>query len=59
MEEKLRTITHSYSGRGMHLQQQGSMPSTAFKVVAYAIILLLLALLVYIIMAGASIEPAP
>lgn len=58
VEEKLRTIAHSYNGSGIHLQQHGTMPSTAFKVVAYTVIALLLALLVYIIIAGNSIQPA-
>lgn len=56
VEDKLRTISHSYNG-GMHLHQHGTMPSTTFKVIAYAVIALLLALLVYLIVAGASIEP--
>lgn len=58
VEDKLRTISHSYSGSGIHLQQHGTMPSTAFKVVAYTVIAVLLALLVYIIIAGNSIQPA-
>ncbi len=58
VEEKLRTIAHNYNGSGIHLQQHGTMPSTAFKVVAYTVIALLLALLVYIIIAGNSIQPA-
>ncbi len=58
MEDKLRTIGHRYDGSGMHLQQRGAMPSTAFKIVAYMVIAVLLALLVYIIMAGINIEPA-
>lgn len=60
VEDKLRTISHSYTGGGgLHLHQHGTMPSTAFKVVAYAVILLLLALLVYIISEGLNIEPLP
>ena len=55
MEDKLRTIGHRYDG-GIHLHQHGTMPSTAFKVVAYAVIAILLALLVYLIYAGASID---
>ncbi len=57
MEDKLRTIGHRYDG-GIRLHQHGTMPSTSFKVIAYAVIALLLALLVYLIIAGASIEPA-
>ncbi len=56
VEDKLRTMTRHYSSAHPHLHQNGTMPSTAFKVVAYVIIALLLALLVYIIIAGASIE---
>ena len=59
VQDNLRTISHSYNGSGMHLQQHGSKPSVAFKVVAYTVIAVLLALLVYIINAGLSIEPMP
>ena len=41
-----------------HLHQNGTMPSTAFKVFAYIVIALLLILLAYIIYAGMSLEPA-
>ena len=34
------------------------MPGTFFKIVAYTVIVLLLILLVFIIVAGANIEPA-
>ena len=55
VEEKLRTMTHSYRGM-QHRMDKDDKPSTAFKVIAYAVILLLLALLVYIIYLGLSIE---
>ena len=56
VEEKLRTMTHSY--RSMHPQMHlnDDKPSTAFKIFAYIIIALLLALLAYIIYSGLSIE---
>lgn len=57
VEDKLRTIAHRYDSGGLHLHQHGTMPSTAFKVVAYSLIILLLALLVYLIVAGLNIEP--
>ena len=57
LEDKLRTINHHYSIAHPHPQQHGTMPGTAFKIVAYTVIGLLLALLVYIIYAGLSIEP--
>ena len=56
VEEKLRSIGRRYNSSGMHLQQHGTMPTTAFKVVAYLIIALLLVLLVYIIIAGIRID---
>lgn len=58
VEDKLRTMSHHYNGSGVRLHQNGSMPSLAFKVIAYTVIALLLALLVYIIIAGNSIEAA-
>ena len=57
VEEKLRTMSRHYTSEHPRLHQNGTMPGTAFKVIAYAIIVLLLALLVYIIIAGLSLEP--
>ena len=56
VEDKLRTVARHYTGAHPHLHQNGTQPGTAFKIIAYTIIALLLALLVYIIIAGASIE---
>lgn len=56
VEDKLRTMSHHYNSSGMRLHQNGTMPSRTFKVIAYAVIALLLALLVYIIIAGSRIE---
>lgn len=56
VEDKLRSMTHHYTNMHPHLQQRGTMPSRTFKIIAYTIIALLLILLVYIIIAGASIE---
>lgn len=56
VEDKLRTMSRHYNGAHPRLHQNGTMPSRTFKLVAYAIIALLLALLVYIIIAGLSIE---
>lgn len=58
VEDKLRSIARHYSDSGMRLQQHGTMPSATFRIVAYSIIVLLVALLIYIIIAGNSIEPA-
>ena len=58
VEDKLRTITQHYSVAHPHPQQHGTMPGTTFKIVAYTVIALLLILLVYIIIAGLSIEPS-
>jgi hypothetical protein len=58
VEDKLRTMSHRYKSTHPQLHQNGTMPSTTFKIVAYVIIALLLALLIYIIIVGASIEPA-
>ena len=58
VEDKLRTIAHHYSVTRPHPHQQDTMPSQTFKIVAYAIIALLVFLLVYIIFAGLSIEPS-
>ena len=56
VEDKLRTMSRHYNGAHPRLHQNGTMPSRTFKVVAYAVITLLLALLVYIIVAGLSID---
>ncbi|MBQ6166424.1 MAG: zinc-ribbon domain-containing protein [Muribaculaceae bacterium] len=57
VEEKLRTVSRHYTSVHPRLHQNGTMPGTAFKVIAYIIIALLLALLVFIIIAGNSLEP--
>ncbi len=56
VENKLRSLTPHYNSMHPRLHQHGTMPSTSFKIVAYLIIALLLALLVYIIIAGSNIE---
>jgi len=56
VEEKLRTMSHHYTSVHPHLHQNGTMPGTAFKVVAYIVIALLLALLGLIIYAGNTLE---
>lgn len=58
VEDKLRTMSHHYNSSGVRIHQNGTMPGRTFKVIAYAVIALLLALLVYIIIAGANIETA-
>ncbi len=58
VENSLRTIPRQYSSMHPQLHQHGTMPSTRFKIFAYAVIALLLALLVFIIIAGSSIEPS-
>lgn len=58
VEEKLRTVSRHYTSVHPRLRQNGTMPGTAFKVIAYAIIALLLILLVFIIIAGNALEPA-
>ena len=55
---KLRTIPRQYSSMHPQLHQHGTKPSRGFKIFAYTVIALLLALLVYIIIAGLSIEPS-
>lgn len=57
VEEKLRTIKH-YNSTSIHgqLHQRGSKASPLFKVVAYTIIVALIAILVAIIYAGNQIE---
>lgn len=56
VEDKLRTVTHHYSSVHPRLHQNGTMPSTGFKVFAYIVIALLLILLVFIIIEGLNIE---
>ena len=55
VETKLRSMAPHYSS-GPFRHENDSKPGILFKVFAYTTILLLLALLVYIIYAGASIE---
>ena len=57
VEDKLRNVPRQYSSVHPRLHQNGTMPGTLFKVVAYTIIIALIALLIYIIAAGLSIEP--
>ena len=57
-EDKLRNVPRQYSSVHPRLHQNGTMPGPLFKFVAYTIIIALIALLIYIIIAGASIEPA-
>ena len=57
VEEKLRTVSRHYTQVHPQLRQNGTMPGTAFKVVAYAVIAILLILLVLIIIAGNALEP--
>ena len=56
VEDKLRSMAPHYSSVHPHIRQNGTKPGLAFKLFAYTAIVLLLALLVYIIIAGASIE---
>lgn len=58
VEDKLRNVPRQYSSVHPRLHQNGTMPGPLFKFVAYTIIIALIALLIYIIIAGASIEPA-
>lgn len=59
VEDKLRTISRHYNnGPRPHLHQNGTMPSRSFKIMAYAVIAILLILLACIIIAGLNIEPA-
>ncbi|MBR5726416.1 MAG: zinc-ribbon domain-containing protein [Muribaculaceae bacterium] len=58
VEDKLRTVSRQYNSVHPRLHQNGTMPGTLFKVVAYTIIFALLALLIYIIVAGINIEPS-
>ena len=56
VEDNLRTMTHHYNTMRPHLHQNGTMPSKAFKIVAYLLIAILLIVLVYIIIAGLAID---
>jgi len=56
VQDKLRSMAPHYSDMHPRLHQNGTMPGTAFKIFAYAAIIILLALLAYIIFAGASID---
>lgn len=56
VEDKLRSINHHYTTMRPHLHQHGTKPGRTFKIIAYALIALLLILLACIIIAGASIE---
>ena len=56
VEEKLRTVSRHYTSVHPRLHQNGTMPGTAFKVVAYVVIALLLFLLGFIIYAGSTLE---
>lgn len=58
MEDKLRTMNRPYTSMHPRLHQHGTMPSPRFKLIAYAAIFILLAILVWIIIAGLNIEPA-
>ncbi len=58
VEDKLRTVSRQYNSTHPRLHQNGTMPGPVFKAVAYAIIVALIALLIYIIAAGLSIQPA-
>lgn len=58
VEEKLRTVAHHYSGMRPRMHDRDEMPSKGFKIFAYITILLLIILLVGIVIAGSSIEPA-
>ena len=58
VENQLRNIPRQYNSMHPHLRQHGTMPSRAFKIIAYTAIVLLLVLLVLIIVAGSNIEPA-
>ena len=56
MQDKLRSMAPRYHSEHPRIHQNGSMPGLAFKIFAYTAIIVLLALLVYIIVAGSSIE---
>ena len=58
-EDKLRTMPRHYNeSMRPQLHQNGTLPSRTFKLVAYAVIVVLLILLVCIIVAGLNIEPS-
>ena len=57
VEDKLRNVPRQYNSMHPRLHQNGTEAGTLFKVVAYTIIIALIALLIYIIAAGLSIEP--
>lgn len=58
-EDKLRTMSRHYSNDVRpHLHQHGTLPGRTFKMIAYAVIAILLVLLVCIIVAGLNIQPA-
>ena len=58
-EDKLRTIPRHYNeGVRPRLHQNGTLPSRTFKLIAYAVMAILLILLVCIIIAGLNIEPS-
>jgi len=57
VEDKLRTVAYHYNSVHPQLHQHGTMPSRGFKIFAYITIILLIALLIAIIIAGNNIEP--
>lgn len=57
VEEKLRTVSWHYTQRHPQLRQNGTMPGTVFKIIAYSVIAILLILLVLLIIAGNALEP--
>ena len=58
-EDKLRTIPRHYNeGVRPRLHQNGTLPSRTFKLIAYAVIAVLIILLLCIIIAGLNIEPS-
>ncbi len=56
VEDKLRAVSRRYNAVHPQLHQHGTMPSRKFKLVAYAIIALLVILFVCIIIAGVNID---
>ena len=58
-EDKLRTMPRHYNeGVRPRLHQNGTLPSRTFKLIAYAVIAVLIILLLCIIIAGLNIEPS-
>lgn len=57
VEDKLRSMNRHYTSMHPRLHQHGTMPSPRFKFIAYAAIIILLVILVWIIIAGLNIEP--